>query len=84
MRFDCPMCGLLLKDDIEHATPLASACPSCGRGPLRLVGRGDSPAVGDANWYRCGSCRRLAMRRRGEVVSTQPRTGFAEFTEFDD
>jgi len=81
VRFDCPYCGKLLKDDEEHAPALAGACHDC-RGDLRMVGRGDSPNVGDANWYRCLACQQLYMHRRGELVKTGARTGFEEFTQF--
>lgn len=80
VRFDCPECGRLWKDDEAHAPTKASGCLDCG-GNLRMVGKGDSPSVGGANWYRCLACKGLFMHRRGELVPTQPRTGFAEFTE---
>lgn len=77
VRFDCPECGLLLRDDEEHAPRLTSGCPSCF-GDLRLVGKGEQ-IVEFAKWYRCESCSGLFMRRRGETVPTKPRTGFLEF-----
>ncbi|WP_156044186.1 hypothetical protein [Cellulomonas sp. HZM] len=77
VRFDCPECGLLWRDDEEHAESLSGACPSCS-GDLRLVGRGEQ-LVEFAKWYRCVACGELAMKRRGEIVPTKPRTGFAEF-----
>ena len=80
VRFDCPECGLLLKDDADHATHVEHGCAICG-GTLRLVGRGER-MVGNAEWYRCLSCERLFMRRRGEVVETGSRSGFDEFTRF--
>lgn len=80
VRFDCPTCGRLWKDDKDHSPTFPHGCTKCG-GDLRMVGQGASPQVGDANWYRCLSCKSLFMHRRGEVVPTGPRTGFAEFTE---
>lgn len=80
VRFDCPECGLLWKDDAQHSPTIAKGCLEC-EGDLRLVGRGDSPSVGGANWYRCLKCKALFMHRRGEMVPTQPRTGFVEFTQ---
>ncbi len=80
VRFDCPKCGRLWKDDDEHAPVLEAACLSCG-GDVKLVGKGD-PMVGQANWYRCLGCKQLFMSRRGEFVPTGARSGFAEFTEF--
>jgi predicted nucleic acid-binding Zn-ribbon protein len=80
VRFDCPECGALLKDDEEHAPVLTNGCPDCG-GSMRLVGKGER-MVEFAKWFRCLSCRRLYMDRRGEIVSTQPRSGFEEFTQF--
>ena len=82
VRFDCPECGALLKDDKRHYPPEdAGSCPTCD-GHLKVVGLGDSPQVGDANWFRCIDCEQLFMRRRGETVPTQPKTGFDEFTHF--
>lgn len=81
VRFDCPECGKLWKDDEVHAKMLAASCLECGN-DIRLVGKGDSPSVGDANWFRCLSCKQLHMFRRGELVKTGTRTGFEEFTEF--
>ena len=40
VRFDCPDCGLLWRDDDEHAELHADRCPSCD-GQLRLVGKGE-------------------------------------------
>ncbi len=80
VRFDCPECGLLLKDDPAHATEIDRGCAACG-GTLRLVGKGER-MVEHAEWYRCLSCQRLFMKRRGEVVETRPRAGFEEFTRF--
>lgn len=77
VRFDCPECGLLLRDDDEHEQRLVSACPMCA-GDLRLVGNGER-LVEFAKWYRCTACAGLFMRRRGEIVPTKPRTGFVEF-----
>jgi predicted RNA-binding Zn-ribbon protein involved in translation (DUF1610 family) len=81
VRFNCPECGRLWRDDADHAPVLAKSCAACG-GDFRLVGKGDSPFVQDANWYRCLGCKNLYMRRRGEIVTTKPRSGFAEFTGF--
>lgn len=78
VRFDCPDCGLLWRDDIEHAELIAEGCPEC-HGTLSLVGLGES-IVEFAKWYRCVNCGALAMKRRGEIVSAKPRTGFSEFT----
>lgn len=80
VRFDCPECGKLLKDDGEHAPLVKNGCISCGS-DLRLVGKGDR-IVGNAEWYRCLSCRQLYMKRRGEMVETKPRAGFDEFATF--
>lgn len=80
VRFDCPICGRLFKDDAEHAPEIAAGCVACGE-DLRLVGQGD-PKVESAKWYRCLSCKKLYMQRRGEVVETKPRSGFEEFTNF--
>jgi predicted RNA-binding Zn-ribbon protein involved in translation (DUF1610 family) len=76
VRFDCPECGQLWRDDEEHADHLTGDC-SCG-GTLRLVGKGEQ-RVEFADWFRCLDCRKLYMRRRGEVVETGERSGFAEF-----
>ncbi len=81
VRFDCPECGRLWKDDADHAPQLEAACSECG-GMLRLVGKGEAMVQG-AEWYRCLSCRALFMKRRGELVPTRPRSGFAEFTEIE-
>jgi predicted RNA-binding Zn-ribbon protein involved in translation (DUF1610 family) len=78
VRFDCPECGALLKDDAVHATAIDGGCSSCG-GDLRLVGKGDR-IVESAEWYRCLECKQLYMKRRGEIVETKPRSGFEEFT----
>ena len=75
VRFDCPECGNLWRDD-EHAERLPR-CPSC-EGILRLVGMGER-MVEFAKWYRCTSCNGLFMRRRGEIVATKPRSGFADY-----
>jgi uncharacterized C2H2 Zn-finger protein len=80
VRFDCPDCGRLWKDDADHAEHLVDGCAEC-QGTLRLVGAGERMVEG-ADWFRCLDCRQLYMRRRGEVVPTRPRSGFAEFTEF--
>jgi hypothetical protein len=78
VRFDCPECGELLKDDAAHAPEIADGCAACG-GDLRLVGKGDR-IVENAEWYRCLGCKQLYMKRRGELVETKPRSGFEEFT----
>ena len=77
VRFDCAECGKLWRDDYEHAEKRPSACPICS-GDLRLVGLGER-IVEFAKWYRCSDCGGLFMRRRGEIVGTKPRSGFAEF-----
>jgi hypothetical protein len=80
VRFDCPDCGRLWKDDPEHAASIQGGC-QCG-GELRLVGLGER-MVENARWYRCLSCSALYMDRRGELVETGERSGFADFTRFD-
>lgn len=80
VRFDCPDCGRLWKDDEAHAPVISSGCANC-EGTLRLVGRGER-IVEHAEWYRCLRCETLYMKRRGEIVETRPRAGFADFTEF--
>lgn len=35
--------------------------------------------VQGADWFRCLECKQLYMRRRGEIVETKPRSGFAEY-----
>lgn len=77
VRFDCPVCGLLLRDDDEHAERLPQGCPECSS-HLRLVGKGER-LVEFAKWYRCEGCHGLYMARRGEIVPTRPRTGFDDF-----
>jgi hypothetical protein len=80
VRFDCKICGKLLRDDNQHAPMLRACCLAC-RGDLKLVAIGeDMQLVGDAKWYRCVRCKQLHMNRRGEMVQTQPRAGFKEFT----
>lgn len=74
--FDCPECGNLWRDDQEHAPRIEAGCPTCA-GDLQLVGDG-SHMVEYAKWFRCKQCSGLFMKRRGEVVPTKPRTGFAE------
>lgn len=78
VRFDCPACGKLLKDDAAHAPKIVGGCPACEK-DLRLVGKGDR-IVEHAEWYRCLGCKQLYMKRRGEIVETKPRSGFDEFT----
>jgi len=80
VRFNCPQCGLLYRDDTEHSEVISNKCMRCGHG-LKLVARGENRTlVGDACWFRCTGCRQLYMRRRGSVVVTGPRSGFAEYT----
>jgi uncharacterized protein (DUF983 family) len=82
VQFDCPQCGKLWKDDAKHAKLMKKGCPVCS-GDLRLVGVGDgSMLIGDAIWFRCLGCKALYMKRRGELVPTQPRAGFRQYTEF--
>lgn len=80
VRFDCPDCGKLWKDDAEHSKAIENGCPTCG-GDLRLVGQGER-MVEHAQWFRCLGCEHLYMKRRGEIVETKPRNGFEEFTAF--
>jgi hypothetical protein len=80
VRFDCPDCGKLLKDDEEHAAVISSGCAKCS-GDLRLVGKGER-MVEYAEWYRCLDCKQLYMKRRGDVVETRPRSGFDDYTRF--
>ncbi|MDV3135418.1 hypothetical protein [Mycobacterium sp. 29Ha] len=77
VRFDCAECGKLWRDDDDHAEKRPGDCPNCN-GDLRLVGLGER-IVEFAKWYRCAGCDGLFMRRRGEIVETKPRSGFAEF-----
>ena len=76
--FDCAECGKLLRDCEEHNAPYPAQCPHCGA-PLRVVGIGNA-MVQNAVWLRCGGCTKLWMRRRGETVETQPRSGFDKFS----
>ncbi len=81
VRFDCPGCGRLWKDDLKHSPPLRKACPACV-GDLKLVAKGEVHVlVGDAIWLRCLACKGLFMKRRGEIVATTPRAGFSQFTQ---
>lgn len=75
--FSCPSCGLLWRDDPDHAEPFVAPCPKCG-GSLGLVGLGEH-LVENAKWFRCADCRELFMWRRQELVLTKPRTGFDHF-----
>lgn len=77
--FDCEVCGKLLRECVEHNPPDLRACPIC-KGDLKKVGAGIAAHVGDAIWFRCLTCDRLFMRRRGETIETKPRAGFDEFT----
>lgn len=77
MTFDCEHCGRLLRDCSDHP-PDPKQCPHCGM-DMKTVGIGNS-MVQYAIWLRCSGCRRLWMRRRGEVVETKPRAGFAKFS----
>lgn len=77
VRFDCPECGLLWRDDDVHAPRIAGGCPDCDE-DLRLVGNGEQ-IVEFARWFRCLGCAGLFMRRRGETVATRPRSGFDDF-----
>ena len=81
VRFDCPECGKLLKDDPLHATKLEKGCLACG-GDLRLVAKGEDTLVGGAIWFRCLKCKALFIKRRGELLPNQGRSGFKEYTEF--
>lgn len=82
VRFDCPDCGTLLKDEKKHLVVLRSQCFTC-HSDLKLVAVGANTAmVGDARWFRCVKCKMLFMQRRGEVVATTPRRGFKDVTEF--
>lgn len=81
VRFDCPECGKLWKDDLKHASVLKKECLTCS-GDLRLVAVGEDPLIGGAIWFRCLACEALFMKRRGELVPTGTRTGFKEFTQF--
>lgn len=78
VRFDCPECGRLWRDDDEHGEVREGGCLTC-QGDIKLVGRGES-IVEFARWYRCKKCSELFMFRRGELVVTGPRSGFAEYT----
>ena len=77
VRFDCPECGQLWRDDLDHSETLRAGCPWCG-GDTRMVGKGDH-IVQWAKWFKCLSCGELAMQRRGEVVRTGARSGFDKF-----
>jgi predicted RNA-binding Zn-ribbon protein involved in translation (DUF1610 family) len=77
VRFDCPQCGKLWRDDDEHAERHREPCPHCG-GELRMVGLGEA-IVQYAKWFRCRDCGHLYMWRRGELAATGPRSGFGEF-----
>jgi len=78
VRFDCEVCGSLLRDCDSHHEGIADGCTACG-GTLRLVGVGNA-LVEHARWYRCANCFELHMNRRGDVVPATPKNGFAEFT----
>lgn len=75
--FDCTECGELLRDCGAHHQADPSECPKCD-GEMRIVGIGSGMVQG-AIWLRCLSCKKLFMRRRGEVVETKPRSGFDRY-----
>ncbi len=77
VRFDCPECGLLWRDDAQHAEVRPEPCPDCG-GTLGLVGLGER-IVEHAKWFRCRSCAQLWMWRRRELVRTGTRSGFNDY-----
>jgi hypothetical protein len=81
VRFDCPQCGKLWKDDLEHTKLVKRGCPGCS-GDIRLVAVGEDPLLSYAIWFRCIACKSLFMRRRGELIATKPRAGFGQYTEF--
>lgn len=76
--FDCSECGKLLRDCAEHNVSIPPDCPGCG-GSLIVVGIGNG-MVQNAIWSRCRDCSKLWMKRRGELVETQPRSGFSQYT----
>lgn len=77
-RFNCEVCGELLREDDFHRRVHESSCDKCG-GELRLVAYSVTKMTGDAKWFKCEDCSQLFMHRRGELVETQPRGGFDQF-----
>lgn len=77
VRFDCPECGLLWREDEAHAELRPEPCPDC-KGVLALVGLGER-IVEYAKWFKCQRCHQLWMWRRGELARTGPRSGFDKY-----
>lgn len=78
VRFNCEVCGMLLKDCSDHNPLCPQACPSC-QGDLKKIGIGNS-LLGGAVWYKCMKCKKYFMLRRGELVAAQERDGFKKYT----
>ena len=76
--FDCPECGRLLRDCRDHNPPSPADCPGCGAA-LGIVGIGNA-MVQNALWLRCRGCKKLWMKRRGQLVETRPRSGFERYS----